>query len=1148
MSGQVYRLEGAQRDAIDPRESVWLSASAGTGKTQVLSARVLRLLLRPDTRPEQLLCLTFTKAGAAEMAVRVNSVLARWVRLPETELAAELSNIGAPIDPASLDRARSLFASVLDCPGGGLRIDTIHAFAQYLLASFPEEARLMPGTSAMDDRERDLLSRQVLGDLVEEARRSSDPVFAVIETISRSKGPDAVLRWLMRCTAAQDLWTGPGGWSPPMRPRAARLVGLPADLTQEDLAERCADDAFPVAQVREIERIARDWNTKTGTNIADFLSAWLTLDPAERLDQLGGFYGTALTKAGTPVAALAKRSETYERAVEEIKAGLEAIGETAVLIDFADTLAPMLELGRRFALRWDEAKAREGLIDFDDQIRRAARLLGDASMAAWIRYKMDRQFDHVLIDEAQDTNSAQWDIVFGLIDDFYAGLGAREGKVRTIFTVGDYKQAIFGFQGTSPRNFEAAKRKVAERMAAAANNAALLRDAPEPRYLKDFELERSYRTSSHILDFVDRAIAEIGPESFGLSDGEVEHVGENRPGIVALWNTVKDGVSEDDDSEDEEGGENWLSRHDRKMADKIARQVARWMTHEPFELAKGQARCATPGDVMVLVRKRRELASLIVARLYAHGVPVAGVDRLRLGNPLAVKDLMAAIRFAVQPNDDLNLANLLVSPLCGWSQEDLLTHGYRPDGVRLWDHLRKSEQPPDTRTVEELRNILARADFSTPQALLHYILVGPMRGRAALIARLGSEANDPIDELLNAAQSYAGSHIVSLQGFIQWFDAGEGELKREAGEGGDQVRVMTVHGSKGLQAPIVILADAAGKPSEPGDLLLEERLADGTTKCVPIPRPAKEQRVGPLLTAIEEANALEMEEHWRLLYVAMTRAEEALFIGGSLGPRDKGEAPENSWYAKLKSLFEEDALEDPIWGSRWEIGERAEGSATQQKQSEEVAFALPEWVRRPVGAEPRPPRPLSPSALGQTEPSFPPLKPDKRAAAALRGTLIHKLLERLPDVPQDGRSELVRNWLARHGEEFTVQEREEIGEQAISLLEEARFADLFGENSLAEVPFSAIVEGRVVIGTVDRLVLTDDCVRIVDYKTTRRPPSDLSEIPEATIEQMAAYAAALKAIYPDRAIEVYLVYTHTPKAFVLPDDMLESAQTGFAEE
>lgn len=1142
MSGEVHPLAGEQRGAVDPRDSVWLSASAGTGKTQVLSARVLRLLLEPGTEPSDILCLTFTKAGAAEMAVRVNQVLARWVRMENLQLQQALENIGAPFDPDTRDRARSLFAKVLDCPGGGLRIDTIHAFAQWLLSAFPGEADILPGTRPIEDRERALLVDEVLAELVATA---DPPTLAAIREMSIRKGPDGVRNWLMRCASALDLWHGLAGWQPPMRERVCRLLGLASDADEEALAKHCNDAVFPLTELERALAANTEWGTKLGSETVAFLGAWRGLDALGRLRSLDGFFGTLLTKDGAVknLANIAKRDPGYGDTVAAIAEAIAAIREQQALIALADFLALQLEVGRRFALLWDEAKRREGLVDFDDLIRKAAALLQNKAMADWIRYKLDRQFDHILIDEAQDTNAAQWAIIEALTDDFFSGEGVRGSQVRTIFTVGDVKQAIFGFQGTSPKNFIAARDRVAVRMKGLVESE--LREARNRRHLQDLDLGQSFRTADIVLRFVDRAIAAIGAEQFGI-DRAPQHFGEKRPGLVVQWNLVIDGSAGDDEAGEEQRSD-WLARHDRMLADKIARQVSRWMK-QGFPLVKGTARRAGPGDVMVLVRKRRELAALIVARLHAHGVPVAGVDRLRLGAPLAVQDLMAALRFAVQPLHDLNLACLLVSPLCGWTQEDLLAHGYRPKGKRLWHHLRENPDPRVAETVESLRTIMARADFDSPQALLHWMLVGPLDGRRQLVARLGAEANDPIDELLNAANAYAVAHVASLQGFIRWFDAGEGELKREAGAASEQVRVMTVHGSKGLQAPIVILADAAIGPDSPDELELADRGIDGVVgHSVPVPSVPKEQRAGPLTSAHEAAAADMMQEHWRLLYVAMTRAEEALFIAGSLGPREarKGIAHEDSWYARLLPLFESEALEDDIWGARREWGALAPLPAATTGDQQQTRRDLPEWLERPAPEEARPPRPLAPSGLGGEEGSDPPLPSDIAAAAARRGVLIHALLERLPAVPTAERLTRATAWLARQSSDLTSHDREEILDVSLAMLDTPDFAELFGPHALAEVPLAATVGGQVIAGTADRLLVTSETVTVLDFKTARRPPATLEEIPETTLRQMAAYVAALEAIYPGREVRAAVLYTQTPRSIALPAELMASYKARF---
>lgn len=1139
----VHPLKDQQAEAVDPQDSVWLSASAGTGKTQVLSARVLRLLLQEDCLPDSVLCLTFTKAGAAEMATRVNEVLASWVRMDRESLVFDLRAIGAPADEAAQARARTLFARVLDCPGGGLRIDTIHAFSQWLLAAFPEEAGLVPGTTALEDREKVMLAREVLSELLLEG----DPAdLDALAELSVQYAPDGAQAWLMRCADAIELWTGAGGWKPPLRERVMTLLGLPADADWEISAECCADTSAVYSAIRNVRDAYVAWGTDSASKIAAPLSEWLGNDPRRRLTSIGAVYSTIFNKEDVPKYAgnVTKKVPEFGTLGAEAQIVIAQVVAIANLLTAADRLVPALTLGRKFAIAWDERKKRDGLIDFDDQIRRAAELLGRSDLGEWIRYKLDRRFDHILVDEAQDTNEAQWAIIRALTGDFFTGLGQRDGKLRTIFVVGDYKQAIFGFQGTGPENFRRQKELYkAEIEQAIANARELARDtrsnAPIAlRSLRELGLGRSFRTAQHVLDFVDAAIGAIGRTNIGLDDIDEPHIGDaNRPGLVTLWNPVRGNEAEDTASSAEGEEQGWLQPSDRLMADNIARQVKAWLDHG-HPLAKGEHRNAGPGDIMVLVRKRKELAGLIVARLHAAGVPVAGVDRLRLGAPLAVKDLVAALRFAAQPLDDLNLANVLVSPLGEWSQEELLKYAWREKDVRLWDHLRQHDDPFVIATIERLRGLLERVDFEPPEALIHWMLTGPWQGRRKLVARLGREANDPIDELLNAAFAYSASHTASLAGFIQWFDAGDADVKREAGGDDGLVRVMTVHGSKGLQAPIVILADAVGNPDDskgrPVDLVEET-----SGKTVPMLPFKAEERAGPIAAAVDAAKATEKEEHWRLLYVAMTRAEEALYIGGALGKKDLKDGPKpDSWYARLEPLMPGDTLDDDIWGGRREWGELPPPVVSASDVEKVAQVDLPVWAKTPIGPEPRPPRPLAPSSAGEDRSADPPLPPEHVALAARRGVLLHSLLERLPDVAPERREEAARGWLGRQASDLSGEAREELLTSVMTVLTSPDFAPIFGPEALAEVPLAATVGGQVIAGTADRLLVTADEVTVVDFKTARRPPATLDAIPDGIIRQMAAYVAALEVIYPGRSVRAAVLYTQTPQLFALPDALL----------
>ncbi|MDY7098842.1 MAG: double-strand break repair helicase AddA, partial [Pseudomonadota bacterium] len=1128
MSSAVFPLAGNQAGAVDPSDNVWLSASAGTGKTQVLSARVLRLLLRRDVHPGEILCLTFTKAGAAEMANRINAVLARWVRLDGEKLKIELGYLGADADAETVDRARTLFASVLDCPGGGLRIDTIHAFSQWLLANFPEEAGLTPGSRPMEDRERDALALDVLSDLLSEADTQNDTrILDAVHLFTTRKDPEALKSWLLRCAGRDDLWTGPKGWQSPLDARVRQLLDMPADADEHWAFEGLHPDVFPDDTLRSMVPAFEEWATKTASNCIDFIVEWLSLNHAARVDRYTGFCKTLLKADGQPnlkMKTLRENSPGFEAGQDLISEAVLMVEERKALLDLAKLLTAALELGRAFALKWSEAKRLEGLLDFDDLIQRAATLLGKTEASDWIRYKLDRQFDHILIDEAQDTNAAQWDIVEALIDDFFSGEGASGDKLRTVFTVGDYKQAIFGFQGTSPENYERAKIRIAKRIDAAKLHAAEMRDNRHIPNMEELDLERSFRTSQWVLSFVNKVIGELGHEAFGLPAAPRDHAGDpNRAGLVTMWEPVR-AQADDADEDESEDDRDWIAKHETVLAERIAQQVEQWVRgKDRFVLEKGQRRHATPGDIMVLVRKRGDLAGEIVAKLHARRIAVAGVDRLRLGNPLVVKDVMAALRFAAQPLDDLQCANLLSSPLIGWSQDDLLAYVPRKKNMPLWHHLRRADAPPSVmQTAEKLRELLRLADFETPQSLIAWLLTGPWEGRKRLIERLGQEANDPLDELVNSAFAYENGNTASLTGFIDWFDASSAELKRDPDGVGGQVRVMTVHGSKGLQAPIVILADATGKPGKGSALELPEVAAgEATGLSVPLPGLSSDERVGRVRDADEAVGVSDLQEHWRLLYVAMTRAEEALFIGGSLGKQQLKKGPdENSWYARIAPVFDSDGLADPIWGGRHEWGERAEPLVLDDAAPDEAdpKPEIPAWAVTPIGPEPKPPRPLAPSSAGEEQGADPPSAGESDSAAMRlamqRGVLIHRLLERLPDLPPHERAEAGAMWLGRQAAEMPEAVRARMLDQAIAVLAEPDFAEIFSPQALAEVPLSATVEGVVVAGTVDRLLVTDDVVTVVDFKTTRRPPMSSEEVPPATLKQMAAYVAALEIIYP----------------------------------
>jgi ATP-dependent helicase/nuclease subunit A len=1126
------RLKGNQAAASDPHAHVWLSASAGTGKTQVLAARVFRLLLR-GVDPAAILCLTFTKAGAAEMAQRINDRLAAWVRMPAAQLAADLDALGERATPTLQQRARTLFASVLDAAGGGLRIQTIHGFCQGLLAAFPVEAGLTPGFRPLEAREEAVLARETLAAMLSDAERKGR--VAPIETIgalSRRMGEGGAESFLIACARSLPaLEALPSGIQPWLR----RALDLPQGDIAAAIAEGC--DAIDEAAIRAVAEHNREWGTKVGLTRAAAVEAWLGASAEQRVDALGDLHGVWSRADGDPRSfgkGQAPQHPDYAELAADLHGQCSDLLSLGIRGAYADLLADALIVGREYARAYAAAKRRVGGVDFDDLIATTVALLDQPGIGEWVRYKLDQATEHVLIDEAQDTNAQQWRIVRALADEFFVGRGIYAPSTRTLFTVGDFKQAIFGFQGTDPVNFAAAGVHFERR----ADEVAGDEDWPDTERglpLARLSLTHSFRSTRPILDFVDAAIDAVGEPGLGVVGEMDRHASEvPGPGFVELWPPVVAGGSDEDE-------ESWIDDAVRAQASAIARAVKGWLDAGTMLGSKGRA--LRPEDIMILVKRRGDLASLLVARLYAEGVPVAGVDRLRLNAPLAVQDLLAAIRFVLQPDDDLSLAALLVSPLMEWTQDELMAAAPRETGS-LWRHLTRT-QPPER--LAPLRTILARADFATPYRFLEDMLSGPLDGQRKLLRRLGAEARDPIEELLGAALAFETGSTPSLQRFLDWFDRGDVEIVRDPSAPLDAVRVMTAHGAKGLQAPLVILADATVDPTAAPRSLVRWT-PEGATAPIPVFRPRAAERGGPLDDAIVAIEARELAEHWRLFYVAATRAEERLVIAGALGTRSKGVPPAASWYAVASAAFDALGVEAAP-GVRRYVGDGSDapaGRAQTPLVAKSEAFPLPSWSRLPAPVESRPSRPLAPSALGEDQVSDPPPGPEMLAAAE-RGRLLHALFERLPPVAPADRAAAGDRWLRYAGGVEDAGARERIVGDVLAIVDDPRFADLFGAASLAEAPIAAtLADGLVVSGTVDRLMIAADRVRIVDFKTGRRAPASIDEIPTYHLRQIAAYVAALRIIFPDRRVEGGLLYTAGPALFMLGDELLDRYKPGFA--
>jgi ATP-dependent helicase/nuclease subunit A len=1125
-------LEGPQALAADPSAHAALSASAGTGKTQVLTARVLRLLLQ-GARPESILCLTFTKAAAAEMANRIGARLAAWVRLPDKLLRKDLYALSESDDSKTRERARQLFARVLDCPGG-LKIQTIHAFAQSLLAAFPAEAGITPGFQPIEGRAEQELVRRTLAKLMADAEARGDGVLMRdVQRLSRRLGEAGAIEYLQECARKAEAMKELGSPST-IEPRIRALMSLPEESVDDYIAHSCGDDRLDCDLLKGVAAANRRWGAQKGLGHAEVIENWLALTPIERAARLGELRKVVVTEKDTIRVSpgQSKADPHYEDHAGRLA---NLIGELLRIQNggrLAADIGAGLRAGQAFAEAYTRAKRAAGVADFNDLIDWARKLLSTPGMGDWVRYKLDREVDHVLVDEAQDTNAAQWEIIERLVEEYFSGSSESEERHRTLFMVGDMKQAIYGFQGTDPKRFEVARREFRRR-------SDELRDSDDTldlfrrraREFRDLSIAASFRSSQPVLDVVDSVIGELGFGALALGEAPPAHIAHHRerPGQVELWQPF----APEFDEEGDEGEETWVSLRARQYADALAERIHDLVEEAPHLPSTG--RTLTPGDILVLVRSRGELASLIVARLFLAGVPVAGVDRLHLHEPLAVQDLLAAVKFAVQPNDDLSLASLLVSPLIGWDQDRLRALAYGRKSS-LWRELRARAHEGEefAAAYSSLSELLRIADFTTPSVFLETILSGPMDGRRKLYSRLGMAARDPIDEVMNSALEFERNETPSLDRFLFWFSRGTVDVQRDPGRPGNEVRVMTVHGAKGLEAPVVILADATADPAKLGRTPITLDFELGSKGPAPLIRPKKEERCAPFEELIEAQEKRDLEEHWRLLYVALTRAADRLIVAGvAPKPRKDGSEarPANCWHVVVEramAALGAEAADHGRWGSGLVHGSARSGKPRKGKKTPLTPVLVPEWALRAAPPESRPPRPLAPSAIAVDDESAPPPSEAMRAAA-LRGTWIHQLLERLPGVEEDIRREAADRWLERFAQISDASMRSEIVEQVCSIIADARFSPLFGEGSLGEAPLAATLpDGRVIAGTVDRLLVEDDRILVIDFKTGRVPDSD-GAIPLAHRAQINAYTEALEVIFPGRDVRAALLYTAGPK-------------------
>jgi ATP-dependent helicase/nuclease subunit A len=1101
------RNEATERQvqAANPTLSTWLSANAGSGKTRVLTDRVARMLLS-GVDPGKILCLTYTKAAATEMQNRLFARLGDWAMKEDAALRTALHDLGVEdvIDAARLARARQLFARAIETPGG-LRIQTIHSFCAALLRRFPLEAGVSPQFTEMDDRASALLRDDLLNELAESL--APDVILDLAQAYS---GEDFSALAAEVCQRRADFQ------KPKSESDCLAMFGLPPDTTEDGILGEVLLGGEEVWLAEVIGILAK--GKPTDEKAAKALSG---LDLAQmRLGDLEVFEDVFLTgeKAQNPFSAKIDRFPTKDtRALlgdsldrlNALMGRVEQGRETRLAFAAAKRTASLHRFAAALLPQYEARKAARGLLDFDDLITRAKALLTDPRVAQWVLFRLDGGIDHILVDEAQDTSPDQWKVIELLADEFTSGRSART-EPRTIFVVGDKKQSIYSFQGAEVAAFDVKRGLFGDKLAAV--------ESP----LQDMVLAHSFRSSPTILRLVDLTFDERRQAGLG---GEVKHIAfkADMPGRVDLWPVFEPAESPEEPAWYDPVDLRSDAHHAARLGRTIAAQIAAMIASGTQIMGKQGFRPVHAGDFLILVRRRSPIFEEVISACKSEGLPIAGADRLKLGAVLAVKDITALLAFLATPEDDLSLATCLRSPLFGWSEQEIYALAQPRKGY-LWEALRADEAHRETRRT--LSALLDSADFLRPYDLIERALTRH-GGRRNLLARLGADAEDGIDELLNQALAYERAEVPSLTGFLGWLDADEVQVKRQMDSAGDKIRVMTVHGAKGLEAPIVILPDTAShRPKDYNEIYT---LPDG-----PVWKTIADRSPSLIAAAREQRRQKEEEEALRLLYVALTRAQSWLIVAAA-GDIGKEEPGSKVWYRMIRdALLAAGAVPTPEGGLRLSEGDwPAPQPASVATKATELP-ALPEWVTTPAPDAPRPAQPLTPSGLGGAKALAGDLSSEEGTAEAMaRGTRLHLLLEHLPNHAADLWPSLAASLLP------DAPDRDALLAEAARVV--TTLASLFSAEALTEVDLTAQAGDLTLNGTVDRLILTPNRVLAVDFKSNQIVPQSEVEIPEGLLRQMGAYDHALRQIYPDRTIEVALLWTATAQLMPLSPDIVRLA-------
>ncbi len=1094
-----------QQRAANPAHSVWVEASAGTGKTKVLTDRVLRLLLS-GVEPQKLLCLTYTKAAAVQMYDRISEYLGKWAVMSDEALDKDIKDLlGKAYSPQKKEeymrRARILFADLLDTPGG-IKINTIHSFCQEVLKRFPLESGVSPYFNLLDDRGKETALAAIKSEFLSGKYDKDSDVEEAITFFTHNSNEDSFSKVMEHITDNYtkiiELFEKYKGLRK-FLPVLAEHLGV-RDDDSEEMLKLSLMQTVDWAEMKQ-NMAAWRYGGKTDKGRCDILGEIMSHTIcAEDYDKYQAMF---LTKNNTVMVNLAAvdAQKVDSEIVERVRKEAERIQEMnwkLVRLKLYMSTKNFLIIAESLNEKYSARKQQMAVLDYDDMISQTRRLLSNPSTSAWVLYKLDGGIDHILLDEAQDTSPGQWDIIKYLSREFF-DIGASD-KNRTIFSVGDRKQSIFSFQGADPDKLD----DMYEHFKGSGGHK-----------FETVNLDVSFRSAPAILQSVNKVFSALEISKGVVSKGKtVNHdpyrVGEF--GHVEIWSPfiAEKNTKVQDDSYS-------LPPMEMEKRDSVRTKLAEAIAERIKTMVNETCQSDHPlnfKDFMVLVRQRDAFVEEFIRACKKMGVDICGADKMALTDQIAVQDLISLGKFLLLPNDDLSLAETLKSPLFGLDDDDLIKICRHKNHQPLWTCL--NDTPEYHKIYELLQYLLSKLDYMRPYELYNYML-STKKGRQKFINRIGVEVEDALDEFMNLTIDFEQQNTPSLQGFIEWMSKSKVIVKRQMeSKEINAVRLMTVHGSKGLQAAVVFLPDTI----KVKDSLCEQRaLFDDKYVYYPLNRNAYEDNC---LKAKDYNDMKADEEHRRLMYVGLTRAEDQMII---CGYSNDDKIKPTSWFSLCEKMLVEGGYPaDKIYRITTD-----EGFEKEKKNEQIISAVMPEmenWMNTDAPDENAASKPYTPSNLTEDKDEPDSVSPLQDAGNFYRrGTIIHKLLQFLPQNTGD-KEQTIDIFLQKNAHDFSKEQCAKIKSEVMALLNNPEFTDLFGEKAQAEVPIVGEVDGIMISAQLDKLLVLPDKVMIVDFKTNQPPAKDVASTSPNYIRQLGLYAKLLQRIYPNLPVETYILWTN----------------------